>query len=139
MDSRSTDPAAGVTLSAMDTPHDPQLRLDPLVARLPLDRPFTPRQASGVGVPRPALERLVRSGEVRRVLRGVYAARDRARRHAPFALRALALAVGGTPVAVDRTAGWVHGLDLPTLGVTDGQVPVDLARTRAAVAGPCGR
>ena len=113
----------------MDTPHDPQLRLDPLVARLPLDRPFTPRHAAGVGVARSALERLVRCGQVRRVLRGVYAPAA-APDDTTFRARALALAVGGTPVAVDRTAGWVHGLDLATLGVGDGQVPLDLARTQ---------
>ncbi|MBV9830591.1 MAG: type IV toxin-antitoxin system AbiEi family antitoxin domain-containing protein [Marmoricola sp.] len=113
----------------MDTPHDPQLRLDPLVARLPLDRPFTPRQASGVGVPRSSLERLVRAGQVRRVLRGVYAPAT-APDDTTFRARALALAVGGTPVAVDRTAGWVHGLALPAMGVTDDQPPLDLARTQ---------
>jgi hypothetical protein len=112
----------------MDTPQDPQLGLDPLVSRLPLDRPFTPRQAEAAGVLRAALERMLRAGRVRKVLRGVYAAAT-APDDTAFRARCLALAVGGGPVAVDRTAGWVHGLSLETLGVTDGQVPLDLART----------
>ena len=113
----------------MDTPHDPQLQLDPLVARLPLDRPFTPRQAVSAGVNRSSLERMQRRGQVRRVLRGVYAAAT-ARDGSVFRARALALAVGGDVVAVDRTACWVHGLDLSLVGVTDDEVPLDLARTR---------
>lgn len=113
----------------MDTPQDPQLGLDPLVARLPLDRPFTPRSASLAGVPRTGLERMLRAGQVRRVLHGVYAA-STAPDDTTFRARALHLAVGGTTVAVDRTAGWVHGLSLEVLGVTDDQVPLDLARTQ---------
>lgn len=113
----------------MDTTQDLQLGLDPLVARLPLDRPFTPREAATAGVPRPGLERMLRAGQVRRVLRGVYASAT-APDDTAFRAGALALAVGGTTVAVDRTAGWVHGLSLDVLGVTDEQVPLDLARTQ---------
>lgn len=113
----------------MDTSHDPQLGLDPTAARLPLDRPFTPRQATAAGVLRPALERMVRAGQVRRVLRGVYAPATAAD-DTVLRARALVLAVGGAAVAVDRTAGWVHGLSLDLLGIADGQVPLDLARTQ---------
>jgi hypothetical protein len=112
----------------MDSPH-PQLVLDPLVSRLPLDRPFTRGMAATAGVPRPALERLLRAGSVRRVLRGVYAA-STARDSAEFRAAAVALAGGGGAVVVDRTAGWVHGLDPRLLGVVDEVIPLELARAR---------
>ncbi len=111
----------------MDTPH-PQLVLDPLVSRLPMDRPFTRGMAAAAGVPRPALERLVRAGSVHRVLRGVYAASS-APDSVRFRAAAVALGGGGDAVVVDRTAGWVHGLDPALLGVAD-VVPLELARSR---------
>ncbi|MCD6638739.1 MAG: type IV toxin-antitoxin system AbiEi family antitoxin domain-containing protein, partial [Nocardioides sp.] len=43
-------------------------------APLPLDRPFTGRDATSWGVPSQLLTRLVTSGHVRRLLRGVYVA-----------------------------------------------------------------
>ncbi len=112
----------------MDIPH-PQLALDPLVALLPLDRPFTRGMAAAAGVPRPALERLLRAGSVRRVLRGVYAATS-ARDSTAFRAAAVALGGGAGAVVVDRTAGWVHGLDPAVLGVVDDVVPLELARSR---------
>ena len=112
----------------MDTSH-PQLVLDPLVSRLPLDRPFTRGMAGAAGVTRPALEGLVRAGSVQRVLRGVYAA-STARDIPSFRAAAVALAGGAGAVAIDRTAGWVHGLDPTLLGVVDGVVPLELARSR---------
>src|SRR6476661_8240587 len=93
---------------------DDTLALHPLHSLSPLDLPFTRAMARTVGVERSALERMLRDGSVIRLLRGVYAAST-----APdtIALRAaaVALAVGRETVAVDRTAAWVHGVDVTGL------------------------
>jgi hypothetical protein len=78
---------------------------------LPLDVPFTAAQAEIWGVGRTRLRRLVEGGLVRRVLHGVYAAAQ-----APDDphLRALAIALvlPDGAVVTDRTAAWLHGVDL---------------------------
>ncbi len=93
---------------------DETLPLNPLQALLPLDRPFTRAMARAAGVERTSLERMLREGTVRRLVRGVYAAAT-----APdtISLRAgaVALAVGREAIAVDRTAAWVHGVDVTVL------------------------
>jgi hypothetical protein len=75
---------------------------------LPLDRPFTTREA---GVPPPHLGQLVAHGFVRRVLRGVYVSS-----HLPDTLalraRALSLIISPSAVVTDRTAAWLHGVDV---------------------------
>ncbi|MGZ4495461.1 MAG: type IV toxin-antitoxin system AbiEi family antitoxin domain-containing protein [Nocardioides sp.] len=106
--------------------------MDPAVAlplradsRLPLDRPFTYRQALAAGLTRHVLGRLLRDGLVHRVLKGVYvdavAEDDQLLR-----ARALALVLPAGAVVTDRTAGWLHGaqvlapndhLQLPPLDV----------------------
>jgi hypothetical protein len=93
---------------------DETLPLNPLHALLPPDLPFTPAMARSVGVERAALDRLLREGSVRRLLRGVYAA---AGTPDSGALRAAAvgLVTGRESVAVDRTAAWVHGVDMTRL------------------------
>ncbi len=97
-----------------------------LTSPLPLDRPFTRAEAQAAGVDRAHLERLLRRGSVRRLLRGVYASR-----HAVDSpgLRAHAarLAVPRAGVVVDRTAAWVHGVPAELLAPPDGPVPLDLA------------
>src|SRR5262245_48562748 len=84
------------------------LPLHPLHSLLPLDQPFTPAMARAVGIDRQALGRLLASGHVRRVLRGVYVAST-----APSSISLLAAAAGlvlsPRDVVVDRTAAWVHG------------------------------
>lgn len=93
---------------------DETLPLHPSHALLPADLPFTRAIARTVGIERPALERMLREGTVVRLLRGVYAAGT-----APdtIALRAnaVSLAAGRESIAVDRTAAWVHGVDLTGL------------------------
>jgi putative AbiEi antitoxin of type IV toxin-antitoxin system len=75
-----------------------------------VDGPFTRTTAAAVGVDRPALERMIRAGVVRRMLRGVYV--DACQPDsAALRARALALVVPARSVVVDRTAGWLHGLD----------------------------
>lgn len=110
--------------------------LDELCSPLPLDRPFTRAGAAAAGVDRVALERLLRSGSVRRLLRGVYVSR-----HAPddAVVRATAarMALPRAGVVVDRTAAWVHGVEAEVLvsaaggpGGPVGAVPVDQAPRR---------
>ena len=95
------------------------LNLHPLHSLLPLDEPFTPAMARAVGVGRGAMDRMVREGLVRRLLRGAYVAAT-----APdsVVLRATAagLATNGRGIVVDRLAAWVHGVPLP------GPLPVDV-------------
>lgn len=79
---------------------------------LPLDRPFTGRQALDAGISAKVLRRLDREGYVRRLLRGVYVAAQ-----APDALllraEALALVVPEHAVVVDWTAVWLFTGLLP--------------------------
>ena len=90
---------------------DDTLPLHPLHSLLPLDQPFTPAMARAVGLQRPALERMLADGHVRRLLRGVYAASTAVE---TVELRALALGLLLQPrdIVVDRTAAWVHGVEL---------------------------
>lgn len=88
-----------------------ELPLSPLDARLPLGQPFTPTMARGVGVPRSHLDRMLRDGVIRRLLRGVYVD---ATVPDSLAVRAAGLGLVMPPgsVAVDRTAAWLHGVNL---------------------------
>jgi len=104
---------------------DDTLGLHPLASTLPLDRPFTRGTARAAGVERPALERMLRTGSLRRLLRGVYAATG-APDSVEFRAAAVGLAVERDVVGMDRTAAWVHGVDLRVCGV-EGLVPLDLA------------
>jgi hypothetical protein len=99
----------------MDHVSDPALvalPLDPISPRLPLEEPFTPAMAARAGIGRAVLERLLREGRVRRLLRGVYLDAT-----APLSTsvraRAVALVVGHGQVVVGTTAAWLHGVDLP--------------------------
>jgi very-short-patch-repair endonuclease len=92
-------------LAAMD--------LLPLLAdsRLPTDRPFTTAEARASGVGPDVLRRLVREGQLRHVLRGVYV--DAAVRDDLLSRSiALSLVVPETAVVTDETAGWLHGADV---------------------------
>lgn len=78
---------------------------------LPLDRPFTPREANRAGVSTDVLRRLVRDGFVRRMLKGVYAVADLPD-NITMRARALSLVVPNTAVVTDRTAAWLLGVDV---------------------------
>ena len=78
---------------------------------LPLDQPFTPDRAAALGVSRHHLRELVEGCLVRRVVRGVYAAAQ-APDDLAFRASALALVLPTDAVATDRTAAWLHGVDL---------------------------
>jgi hypothetical protein len=103
---------------------DETLPLNPLHPRLPLDRPFTPASARVAGVGRAALDRMLREGTVRRMLRGAYVA-STAPESTQLRAAAVALVAGRHAVAVDRTAAWVHGVDVTGLPVGDPR-PVEL-------------
>ena len=90
---------------------DQTLPLSTLESRLPLDRPFTRAMARASGVERSALERMLREGAVRRMVRGVYVAAT-APDTAELRATAVALVVRREAIAVDRTAAWVHGIDV---------------------------
>jgi len=81
---------------------------------LPLGRPFTRAMARAVGVERAPLERMLREGTARRLLRGVYAATT-APDSTEVRAAAVALVTGREAIAVDRTAAWVHGVDVTAL------------------------
>jgi very-short-patch-repair endonuclease len=106
------------------------------------DEPFTYRQALAAGWTRRSLSDAVRNGQVRRVLRGVYVAA-----HVPdtFESRAaaLALVVGPESVVCDRTAAWLHGIDVFGIGDQEVLPPVETCmlrgRTRTRRAGVDGR
>ena len=104
-----------------------RLDLEPLLSRVPVDRPFTPATAAAAGLPRSAVDQLVRTGRARRVLRGVYAATEL--EDSPLVRRdAVALVTAPGQVVVGRTAGWVHGVPRAALGLVDREVPREVAR-----------
>ena len=114
---------------------DETLDLRPLASRLPLDRPFTPGTARAAGLERPALDRLHRAGLVRRVLRGVYAATG-APDTVVFRAAAVSLVVRRDTIVVDRTAAWIHGVDVRGSSPADALVPLDrVSRSRRDSAG----
>jgi len=78
---------------------------------LPLDLPFTAAMAASLGVSHAQLRRLVGCGLVRRVCRGVYAV-TQAPDDLVFRARALGLVVSPSAVVTDRTAAWLHGVDI---------------------------
>jgi hypothetical protein len=84
-----------------------------LIARcpLPLDAPFTVMGARDLGVSRQTLRSLVAKGFVRPVLRGVYVV-SRAPDDMWLRARALALVLPPDAVVTDRTAAWLHGVDV---------------------------
>ena len=84
---------------------------------LPLDQPFTSAQARSAGLTRWAHTLLLERGLLREVVRGVYAVAQ-----LPDSLEvraaALSLVVPEHAVVTDRTAAWLHGVDvLPRWGV----------------------
>ncbi len=108
---------------------DPTLPLHPLHPLLPLDQPFTPAMARAVGLDRGGLQRLLERGHVRRLLRGVYVA-SAAPDCVATRAAAVALALPGRGTAVDRTAGWVHGLPTGLWADPESVVPLDVVSSR---------
>lgn len=113
---------------------DETLPLNPMHTLLPLDLPFTPAMARVGGVDRPALERMLREGTARRILRGVYATAG-APDSTELRAAAVALATGREAIAVDRTAAWVHGVDLTNLAAGEPRPVECLSPGRSARGG----
>jgi hypothetical protein len=78
---------------------------------LPLTVPFTAVQAANLGVSRTRLGTLTRRGLVRPVLRGVYAAAQVVDT-IEFRAEALSLVVPPSAIVTDRTAAWLHQIDV---------------------------
>lgn len=118
---------------------DDMLSLDPTGALLPLDRPFTRAMANAAGVSVPALNRMLRAGTVRRLVRGAYVAAG-APDDPQTRAAAVALVVPRTAIAVDRTAAWVHGVQVDLAGPAF-PAPVEVLTRGGAGRGArtCGR
>ncbi|MFL6060377.1 MAG: type IV toxin-antitoxin system AbiEi family antitoxin domain-containing protein [Marmoricola sp.] len=101
-----------------------------------LAHPFTPAIAARAGTGRAELDRLVREGDVVRLLRGVYLGSG-VTLTTPVRARAVGLRVGGRRVVARRTAAWVHGAG--RVGGTP-TVPVDSygPRSRSRAGPPLG-
>ena len=93
---------------------------------LPLDTPFTQVQAAALGVSRQTLRNLGKAGLVRRILRGVYVA-SQAPDTIDLRAQALALVVPEEAVVIDRTAAWLHGVDVLPRTTRTAPPPVDVA------------
>lgn len=88
------------------------------------NHPFTLTDAARLGIPRHRVHLAVRDGVLRRVLRGVFV---RAEVPDSIELRAAAasIVVGPSSVITDRTAAWVHGVDVLTHGEHDALPPIE--------------
>jgi hypothetical protein len=87
---------------------------------LPLRAPFTVEQAGLLGVSRQTLRTMVSQGLVRRMLQGVYVAAQ-ATDDMDLRAHALALVIPQEAVVTDRTAAWLHGVEL--LPRSSGTIP----------------
>jgi hypothetical protein len=95
---------------------------------LPFAAPFTAAMASDLGVSRQNLRTLVSLGFVRRVLREVYAI-SQAPDDMWMRTRALSLVLPQEAVVTDRTAAWLHGVDILPRGSRLGVPPVHAFHT----------
>src|SRR5690242_14380341 len=85
-------------------------RMDELDARIP-DGPFTVPMAAEAGISEHALRKMVEAGVLRRVLRGVYV-RASTPDSAELRAQAAFLVVSPSAVLCDRTAAWLHGINV---------------------------
>ncbi|WP_052336691.1 type IV toxin-antitoxin system AbiEi family antitoxin domain-containing protein [Nocardioides alkalitolerans] len=75
---------------------------------MPVTSPFTPQAARREGIPRSWLTQLVRSGHLRRVVKGVYVAAQ-VPDSTHLRVQSLALVVPPDAIVCDRHAAWLHG------------------------------
>jgi hypothetical protein len=86
--------------------------------------PFTTAAARGLGIGRKRLDAALRDGLIRRVLHGVYLRSDQPDTvETRVACAALVIAPGS--VLRDRTAAWVHGIDVLTYAEHDLLPPIE--------------
>lgn len=122
----------------MDSSRAVALPFDAGDSALTLDQPFTTAMAAAAGLDRTSLDRLRRSGQVRRVLRGVYVD-STVPDSVQLRAKALGHLVDRRRVAVDRSAAWVHGLTLPvTSGRATTGAPVETLLATRPVRGSRG-
>ena len=103
----------------------PDLALLEMTCPLPLDRPFTSADAERAGVNRWTLKVLISRGLVKQWLHGVFAAAqvvDTIENRA----EALRLVVSQHQVVTDRTAAWLHGIDLLPFSALRGPMPIEV-------------
>lgn len=92
---------------------------------LPLDRPFTRADAHRLGVSRHYLRVLIARGLIRQLVYGAYAV-TQLRQSIEVCASALRLVVRDSAIITDRTAAWLHGIDvLPRCAVHE-PVPLDV-------------
>jgi hypothetical protein len=93
------------------------------------DEPFSRAELHDIGTSPAALRRARRDGEVRSIVRGVFVRSD-----VPdsLALRAHAVAKVVRPhhVVTDRTAAWLHGIDVHAYAEHEGAPPVETCALR---------
>ncbi len=92
--------------------------------RLP-EHPFTSAEAADLGVTRARLRALVANGEMRRLMRGVYAPASLADT-VDLRVSAASLVIPRHCVVVDRTAAWLHGVDCWPAGWLDPPPPLEI-------------
>jgi hypothetical protein len=106
------------------------------------DHPFTLTQAADLGIKRHRVNLAVRDGVLRRMLRGVFVRTDLLDT-IDLRASAAALVVGPTSVVTDRTAAWIHGVDVLTHAEHDVLPPIESCvlrwNTRTRRAGVDGR
>jgi hypothetical protein len=95
------------------------------------DFPFTRATAEALGITRHRLQEALRNREVRSVLRGVYVRNDIA--DTPdLRVRAAGLVMSPHHVLCDRTAAWVHGIDVLQFHELDVLPPLDTYALRGS-------
>jgi hypothetical protein len=100
--------------------------------RRPLtDEPFTRADLEASGISLAVLRQAVRTGRIRRVLRGVYVD-DRVPDTVGLRVLAMKRVVSPGHIACDRSAAWMHGVDM--LGVTGTRAlpPIEVAALRGS-------
>jgi len=93
------------------------------------DHPFTNSDLPALGLTRRRLRRLLTDGEVRRILRGVYAA-SALPDTMELRVAAVSQAVDRSQVVIDRTAAWLHGVEAFSLAELDREPEVETCALR---------
>lgn len=91
--------------------------------------PFTRAQLDDLGVAEPDLRRALRDGAVRTLLRGVFVA-GQVPDSIELRARAVASVVKPHHVVTDRTAAWLHGVDVHVFGEHDLVPPIEVCALR---------
>lgn len=93
------------------------------------DRPFTRAELADLGTTEAALRRALREGDVRTVVRGAFVRADR-----PDSLelraRAVARVIRPHHVVTDRTAAWLHGIDVHAYAEVEHSLRVEACALR---------